>query len=57
MPAIAFSNNDIAVIAWTYDRHLPKCLGFAVVQIDDQAPAEMRDLVNSTPGSLERVMK
>ena len=35
MPAIAFSNNDIALIAWTFDRHLDGCLGFAVIQIDD----------------------
>lgn len=34
MPAVAFSNNDIAVIAWTFDKHLDGCLGFAVIQID-----------------------
>src|SRR5258708_29519799 len=34
MPAIAFSNNDIAVVAWTFDKHLDGCLGFAVIQID-----------------------
>jgi hypothetical protein len=34
MPAVAFSNNDMALVAWTYDRHLDGCLGFAVVQID-----------------------
>ena len=34
MPAIAFSNNDIALVAWTFDRHLDDCLGFAVIQID-----------------------
>ncbi|NKJ03798.1 phospholipase D-like domain-containing protein [Rhizobium sp. SG741] len=34
MPAIAFSNNDIALVAWTYDRNLDGCLGFAVFQID-----------------------
>lgn len=34
MPALAFSNNDIAVIAWTFDRHLDGCLGFQVIQID-----------------------
>jgi phosphatidylserine/phosphatidylglycerophosphate/cardiolipin synthase-like enzyme len=34
MPAIAFSNNDIAVVAWTFDRHLDGCLGFAIHQID-----------------------
>src|SRR5262245_21091467 len=34
MPAIAFSNNDIALVAWTFDRHLDGCLGFAVHRID-----------------------
>jgi phosphatidylserine/phosphatidylglycerophosphate/cardiolipin synthase-like enzyme len=34
MPAIAFSNNDIALVAWTFGRHLPGCLGFAIHQID-----------------------
>jgi phosphatidylserine/phosphatidylglycerophosphate/cardiolipin synthase-like enzyme len=34
MPAVAFSNNDIAVAAWTFDRHLDGCLGFAIHQID-----------------------
>jgi phosphatidylserine/phosphatidylglycerophosphate/cardiolipin synthase-like enzyme len=32
--AVAFSNNDIAVVAWTFDRHLDGCLGFALHQID-----------------------
>src|SRR5882672_9125326 len=34
MPAIAFSNNDIALVAWTFDCHLDGCLGFAIIQID-----------------------
>jgi len=34
MPAVAFSNNDIAVVAWTFDRHLDGCFGFAIHQID-----------------------
>jgi phosphatidylserine/phosphatidylglycerophosphate/cardiolipin synthase-like enzyme len=32
--AVAFSNNDIAVVAWTFDQHLDGCLGFAIHQID-----------------------
>ena len=32
--AVAFSNNDIAVVAWTFDRHLDGCLGFAIHQFD-----------------------
>ncbi|HTO61174.1 MAG TPA: phospholipase D-like domain-containing protein [Bradyrhizobium sp.] len=35
MPAVAFSNNDIAVVAWTFDRHLDGCLGFAIHQVDE----------------------
>jgi phosphatidylserine/phosphatidylglycerophosphate/cardiolipin synthase-like enzyme len=34
MPALAFSNNDVAVVAWTFDKHLDGCLGFAVIRID-----------------------
>jgi hypothetical protein len=34
MPAVAFSNNDIAIVAWTFDHHLDGCLGFAIHQID-----------------------
>src|SRR5215475_2361860 len=37
MPAVAFSNNDIAVVAWTFDHHLDGCLGFAIHQIDIDA--------------------
>src|SRR5262249_45603793 len=33
--AVAFSNNDVAVVAWTFDRHLDGCLGFAIHQIDE----------------------
>src|SRR4051794_29553230 len=37
MPAVAFSNNDIAIVAWTFDKHLDGCLGFAIHQIDIDA--------------------
>jgi phosphatidylserine/phosphatidylglycerophosphate/cardiolipin synthase-like enzyme len=40
MPAVAFSNNDIAVVAWTFDRHLDGCLGFAIHQIDLDANSQ-----------------
>jgi phosphatidylserine/phosphatidylglycerophosphate/cardiolipin synthase-like enzyme len=40
VPALAFANNDIALIAWTYDRHLPGCLGFAVWRLDLNAGTE-----------------
>jgi phosphatidylserine/phosphatidylglycerophosphate/cardiolipin synthase-like enzyme len=44
MPAVAFSNNDIAVVAWTFDKHLDGCLGFAVHQIDVTAGNKERIL-------------
>jgi phosphatidylserine/phosphatidylglycerophosphate/cardiolipin synthase-like enzyme len=34
MKALAFSNNDIAVIAWTFDGEVENCLGFAVYRVD-----------------------
>lgn len=42
MKAIAFSNNDIAVIAWTLGGKLNGCLGFAISRIDVQADTETR---------------
>jgi phosphatidylserine/phosphatidylglycerophosphate/cardiolipin synthase-like enzyme len=41
MPALAFCNNDIAVVAWTFDKHLNGCLGFAVYQRDVAAGSEL----------------
>ena len=35
--ALAFSNNDIAVFAWTYEQKLKDCLGFAVFRGDVHA--------------------
>nr|WP_294553383.1 phospholipase D-like domain-containing protein [uncultured Rhodopila sp.] len=40
MKAVAFSNNDIAVVAWTFGGKLPNCLGFAVYRIDVRAGTE-----------------
>ena len=40
MKAVAFANNDIAVVAWTFGGKLPKCLGFAVYRIDVRAGTE-----------------
>ena len=30
MKALAFANNDVAVVAWTFDRYLKGCLGFRI---------------------------
>lgn len=50
MPAIAFSNNDIAVIAWTFERHLKGCLGFAVIRIDSHGNETVLPAMASFPG-------
>ena len=33
--AIAFADNDVVVVAWSYERKLPGCMGFAVHRIDE----------------------
>src|ERR1700677_1934651 len=40
MKAVAFANNDIAVVAWTFGGKLPNCLGFAIYRIDARAGTE-----------------
>ena len=40
MKAVAFANNDVAVVAWTFGGKLPDCLGFAVYRIDVRAGTE-----------------
>ena len=40
MKAVAFANNDIAVVAWTFGGKLPNCLGFAVYRLDVRAGTE-----------------
>src|SRR6185369_2995895 len=34
--AVAFANNDVATIAWSYGRRPDGCMGFAVYRIDDK---------------------
>jgi phosphatidylserine/phosphatidylglycerophosphate/cardiolipin synthase-like enzyme len=41
MKAVAFSNNDIAVAAWTFGGRLQGCLGFAIYRIDVNAGTEI----------------
>lgn len=40
MKAIAFSNNDMAIVAWTFGGKVDHCLGFAVYRIDVRAGTE-----------------
>src|SRR5271169_6776306 len=40
MKAVAFANNDMAVMAWTFGGKLPNCLGFAIYRVDVRAGTE-----------------
>ena len=40
MKAVAFANNDMAVMAWTFGGKLPDCLGFAIYRVDVRAGTE-----------------
>ena len=40
MKAVAFSNNDMAVAAWTFGGRVPGCLGFAIYRTDVKAGVE-----------------
>jgi len=40
MKAVAFANNDMAIVAWTFGGKLQNCLGFAVYRIDVRAGTE-----------------
>jgi phosphatidylserine/phosphatidylglycerophosphate/cardiolipin synthase-like enzyme len=32
--AVAFANNDVSLVAWSYDQKIRNCLGFAVYRVD-----------------------
>lgn len=34
--AVAFANNDVAMVAWSYSEKISKCLGFAIYRTDVQ---------------------
>lgn len=40
MKAVAFANNDIAIVAWSFGGKLPNCLGFAIYRLDVRAGTE-----------------
>jgi phosphatidylserine/phosphatidylglycerophosphate/cardiolipin synthase-like enzyme len=40
MKAVAFANNDVAVVAWTFGGKVPGCLGFAIYRVDVRAGTE-----------------
>jgi hypothetical protein len=41
MNALAFANNDIALVAWSYDERIAGCLGFAIYRIDVAAGTQV----------------
>ena len=32
--AIAFANNDVITVAWSYGQKLERCMGFAVYRVE-----------------------
>jgi len=38
--AVAFADNEVAFLAWTYDKKIPNCLGFSIHRKDVNANAE-----------------
>lgn len=34
--AVALANNDVVLLAWSYDTKVADCLGFAIYRVDDQ---------------------
>ena len=59
MRAVAFANNDMAIMAWTFGGKLPDCLGFAIYRIDVHAGTEtclpaMADFSGQDSGDAKR---
>jgi phosphatidylserine/phosphatidylglycerophosphate/cardiolipin synthase-like enzyme len=48
--AIAFANNDVITVAWSFGRMLDRCMGFAVYRIDPQGKAVPLPAVAVFPG-------
>ena len=48
--AIAFANNDIATVAWSYGRPLTGCMGFAVYRIDEAGTETALPAMATFPG-------
>ena len=34
--AVAFANNDVITVAWSYGQKLERCMGFAVYRVDSK---------------------
>ena len=37
---VAFANNDVATVAWSFGKQLPDCMGFSVHRIDEKTKLE-----------------
>jgi hypothetical protein len=49
--AIAFADDDIVVVAWSYGHKLPTCMGFAVRRIDEAGQETSLPSMAVFPGS------
>jgi len=52
--AIAFANNDVITIAWSYGHKLPGCMGFAVYRVDAAGTETPLPAVAVFPGMQRR---
>jgi hypothetical protein len=49
--AIAFANNDLITVAWSYGKKLDGCMGFAVYRIDENGKETPLPAVAVFPGA------
>src|SRR5512132_1587512 len=48
--AVAFANNDVITVAWSYGKKLDRCVGFAVYRIDSKGKEAPLPAVATFPG-------
>jgi hypothetical protein len=48
---IAFANNDLITVAWSYGKKLDGCMGFAVYRIDENGKETPLPAVAVFPGT------
>ena len=48
--AVAFANNDLITVAWSYGKKLDRCMGFAVYRIDAKGTETPLPAVAVFPG-------
>lgn len=52
--AVAFANNDVITVAWSYGKQLDRCMGFAVYRIDEKGKETPLPAVAVFPGFRRR---